>query len=200
PGALIPRPETEALVDMAVERAAGRDGARILDVGTGSGCIALAIKSALPSARVTAIDASPDALRVAQANAQTLALDVDIRLVDILSPEAANIGQFDIVVSNPPYVRLSESCSMDTNVLDHEPRMALFVPDDDPLLFYRRIARLSLGGMLAPGGSLLFEINEALGPQTARMLTSLGLRDAAISPDFTGRDRYASCSRQSTTN
>lgn len=195
PGVLIPRPETEGLVDLAVGWAEGREGLRVLDVGTGSGCVALALRQALAKPKVTAVDASDDALRIARANADRLGLDVNISRLDILAPEAEAMARggvpFDIVVSNPPYVRLSERASMEANVVDHEPAMALFVPDSDPLLFYRRIAGLCADGLLAPGGCLLFEINEALGIETADMLRGAGFASVAVEKDFTGRDRYA---------
>lgn len=194
PGVLIPRPETEGLADLAIGWAGGRDGLRVLDVGTGSGCLALALRQALAAPEVMAVDASDDALRVAQTNADRLGLDIDIFKLDILSPQADDMaradGPFDIVVSNPPYVRLSERGQMEANVLDHEPALALFVPDEDPLLFYRRIAQLCVAGLLAPDGALFFEINEALGSETESMLRRLGFSDVAVGKDFTGRDRY----------
>lgn len=194
PGVLIPRPETEGLVDLAVAWAGGREGLRALDIGTGSGCIALALRRALACPEVMAIDASDDALRIAQTNADRLDLDVDIFKTDVLSPQASQMaaddGPFDIVISNPPYVRDSERAQMATNVLDHEPEMALFVPDSDPLIFYRRIGQLCQQGLLAPDGCLFFEINEALGHETAAMLTDLGFTAVRVEQDFTGRDRF----------
>lgn len=198
PGVLIPRPETEGLVDLAVGWASGRKGLRVLDIGTGSGCIALSLRHSLCEPEVMAVDASDDALRTARANAQRLGLDVDIASLDILSPQADALAAsgpgFDIVVSNPPYVRLSERAHMEANVLDHEPAMALFVPDDDPLLFYRRIGQLCARGLLAPRGALFFEINEALGRETADMLAGLGLSDVKVCDDFTGRHRFVRAS------
>lgn len=194
PGVLIPRPETEGLVDLAVQWADGRATLRALDIGTGSGCIALALRNALACPEVMAIDASDDALRIAQTNADQLDLDVDIFKTDILSPQAqqmaADDGPFDIVISNPPYVRDSERAQMAPNVLDHEPQMALFVPDADPLLFYRRIGQLCTEGLLSPDGRLFFEINEALGRETANVLTGLGFKSVKVLKDYTGRDRY----------
>lgn len=198
PGVLIPRPETEGLVDLAVHWAGGRKGLRVLDIGTGSGCIALSLRHSLREPEVMAVDASDDALRTARANAERLGLDIDIARLDILSPEADELAasgkRFDIIVSNPPYVRLSECARMESNVLDHEPHMALFVPDDDPLLFYRRIGHLCASGLLAQGGALFFEINEALGAETADVLTGLGFADVKVGVDFTGRDRFVSAS------
>lgn len=199
PGALIPRPETEGLLDLATQWADGRRGLKALDVGTGSGCIALALASTLSEPNVLAIDASDDALAIAQANAARLSLPVTLRKVDILSLAAEALattdGPFDLVVSNPPYVRDSERATMAPNVLDHEPALALFVPDSDPLLFYRRIGHLCAGGLLRQGGALLFEINEALGAEMADLLRGQGFAKVQILPDFTGRDRFATAIR-----
>ena len=194
PGVLIPRPETEELVERVVGWAGGRRGLRALDVGTGSGCIALSLRSALTDPRVVAVDASADALRIAGGNAEALGLDVDFRQADILAANVEDLlagqGPYDAVVSNPPYVRLSEAEAMSSVVLDHEPRMALFVADDDPLVFYRRIGRLCRDGLLSPSGRVFFEINEALGAETGIMLRGLGFGSVSVAKDFTGRDRF----------
>lgn len=193
PGVLIPRPETEELVSLVINWAGGRQGLRVLDIGTGSGCIALSLGRGLSHPTVHAVDASDEALAIASQNANSLGLDVDFRKLDILSPQAdvwASSAQYDAVVSNPPYVMLSERESMSVNVLCHEPAMALFVPDDDPLLFYRRIATLCVSGLLAASGCLFFEINEALGNETSEELRRVGFANVSVIKDFTGRDRF----------
>ena len=194
-GVLIPRPETEGLVERIISWADGRTDLRAIDLGTGSGCIAIALARGLVAAEVMAVDASDDAIRIAQGNADRLAPEADIFKVDLLSSEADDMaddcGPFDIVVSNPPYIRQSERKDMAANVLDHEPEMALFVPDADPLLFYRRIGQLCIDGLLDPdGGALFFEINEALGHETAEMLRGLGFAQVSVEKDYLGKDRY----------
>lgn len=193
PGVLIPRPETEELV----ERMMGELGAglHVLDVGTGSGCIAVTLALQLPDARVSAWDVSPGALEVARANAAVLGVHVDFALRDVLSYEPSADERYDVIVSNPPYVTESEKCCMEKNVLDWEPGLALFVPDDDPLLFYRRIAALGVR-MLLPGGRLYFEINRAYGPATVDMLCAMGYADVALSKDLSGNDRFVSARLQ----
>lgn len=188
-GALIPRPETEQLVDSVCEWARGRKGLRVLDIGTGSGCIAVAISERLDGAEVVGIDVSDEALAVARHNVE--GRGIELRKVDILAAEAGDIGTFDIVVSNPPYVMECERASMERNVLDYEPEGALFVPDDDPLVFYRRITELCRNGLLAVGGGLFFEINEALGGEMKRMMESAGFRGVVIKKDYLGKDRMA---------
>lgn len=188
-GALIPRPETEQLVDAVCEWAKGRKGLRVLDIGTGSGCIAVAISEKLDGAEVVGIDVSDEALAVARHNVE--GRSIELRKVDILAAEAGDIGTFDIIVSNPPYVMERERASMERNVLDYEPERALFVPDDDPLVFYRRITELCRSGLLACGGGLFFEINEALGGEMKSMMESAGFRDVVIKKDYLGKDRMA---------
>jgi len=188
-GALIPRPETEQLVDAVCEWAGGRMGLRVLDIGTGSGCIAVALSEKLDGAEVVGIDVSDEALTVARRNVE--GRGVELRKVDILTAKAGDIGTFDIVVSNPPYVMERERASMERNVLDYEPGRALFVPDDDPLVFYRRITELCRRGLLADGGGLFFEINETLGGEMKSMMESAGFRGVAIKKDYLGKDRMA---------
>ncbi len=193
PGVLIPRPETAGLVDLVAQWTQNRE-VDILDIGTGSGCIALALRHLLPDSSVMAIDASVEAVRIAQENATRLSLDVDVCQMDIFSHEAEGLissnGPFDVVVSNPPYIMESERKDMKPNVLDHEPAMALFVTDDDPLVFYRRIATLCRSGLLAQDGSLFFEINEALGKEMDAMLRDLGYAKVEILKDYVGKDRF----------
>lgn len=191
PGVLIPRPETEELVDLIV-RENGQDPVRILDIGTGSGCIAISLARLLPTASVSAWDISPAALEIARTNNRSLHAGVSFGEVDILQPDAKpDSGPFDILVSNPPYVCFDEKTGMEQNVLLYEPHTALFVPDDDPLLFYRAIAR-SGRTLLAPQGKIYFEINSRFGPQTTELLQQLGYVRINLHQDISGRDRMIS--------
>ena len=182
---LIPRPETEELVEWISREWKGRP-VRILDIGTGSGAIAVALAKKLTEAMVSAVDISEKAILMAAANAAGNAVQVSFAVCDILNGKPE--GKFDVIVSNPPYVRHSEQEFMRKNVLDYEPGNALFVPDDDPLLFYRRIAGLGRE-MLNEGGALYFEINEAFGNETVRLLTELGYSQIEIRADILGKER-----------
>ncbi len=176
PATLIPRPETEELVQLIARAHAGQPGLRLLDVGTGSGCLAIALALALPRpARIVAVDISAGALVVAGRNAARYAPLVELQQVDILQELPAGLppGSLDIVVSNPPYVRESERALMRENVLAWEPPTALFVPDDDPLRFYRRLGEVGQL-LLRPGGGLYLEINEALSDETQALLRGQG--------------------------
>ena len=213
PSTLIPRPETAELVErinLKSEILNLKSPIHVLDVGTGSGCIAISLKKAHPEWSVTGIDISPEAIEVARENAKRNGVEVDFYVADILSPSmgesegASNLKfqisnlKYDVVVSNPPYICESEKVSMKPNVLDYEPSTALFVPDSDPLLFYRRIAELQTrrspnskqGGAQTPKPLFLFfEINEAYGPQLSAMLESIGYTDIQIHKDIYGKDR-----------
>lgn len=185
---LIPRPETEEIVSLIVERNFGRKGLSILDICTGSGCIGLALQNLFPESTVYGLDISPEALHMARQNAARLHLFTQFFECDILHQQPRlPISQFDIIVSNPPYIRHQEQSAMQPNVLDFEPHLALFVPDHDPLLFYRAIAGHAQS-MLSPGGILVFEINEHLGPDTCTMLQSMGFTTELIQ-DFRDKDR-----------
>ena len=189
-GVLIPRPETEVLVDKVLElvRCAGGDGpSRVLDVGTGSGCIAISL--ALAGCKVTAMDISEDALGVALENASMLHAEVDFIHENILHPSFVS-EQWDVIVSNPPYVCLSEAEDMDRNVLDYEPHLALFVPDTDPLIFYRAIASFALSH-LVQGGWLCLEINQAFPKEITELLASFGFRNITIISDQYEKKRIA---------
>lgn len=196
PAVLIPRPETAGLVDMITDRYAGASDLSVLDVGTGSGCIAIALARALSFADVTAVDVSEAALDVARENAKALHTTINFRQMDILtaSSEAFTAGSFDIVVSNPPYIAMHEKAKMEARVYDHEPTGALFVPDDDPLVFYNAIARLSQS-WLKPGGRLYFEINPLFADGLKKLLNGLGFSDVDIIRDYKGNYRYAVCQR-----
>ncbi len=185
PATLIPRPETAELVDFIGQtlRPSAALPLRVADVGTGSGCIALALKQLFPAWQVTGFDISAEALTVARDNAERNGLSVDFRQADIFSDE---IGIFDVLVSNPPYICERERAEMDATVLDYEPASALFVPDTDPLLFYRTIAEAKK----AP--YLFFELNEHYADATCRLLTSLGYTDTELRHDMFGKPRLLS--------
>lgn len=188
PATLIPRPETEQLVDMIVDENPAAD-LNVLDVGTGSGCIAISLAMALKFATVTAYDISAEALAVAQTNAKSIKAQVNFAEVDALKPWPAQRESLDIVVSNPPYICESEKVQMESNVLDYEPAHALFVPDENPLLFYKQISQeASLA--LKPGGRLYFEINRRYGSETAAMLKGMGYDDVSVLTDTYGNERF----------
>lgn len=187
---LIPRPETEELVDWIIkeEKKIERQKAiKILDIGTGSGCIAISLSKNIPNATVFAIDVSPEALRVAKSNAAENQVDVTFLERDILKTEDL-LQQFDIIVSNPPYVRNLEKQEIKKNVLDNEPHLALFVDDLDALIFYRKIALLATKN-LKDGGQLFFEINQYLGKEMIDLLTELGFQEVELRKDIYGNDR-----------
>ncbi len=187
---LIPRPETEELVQLAAPELPMDKPLRIWDVGTGSGCIAIALAKRFPQATVTAFDVSEKALATARKNAILNKVDVEFVCDDVLNPQSEAWDQpVDLVVSNPPYIRESEKASMEHNVLGFEPSTALFVPDDDPLVFYRQILKLGTS-QLNPGGLFLFEINEALGEEMLQLGQEMGF-DGTVLEDYHGRARFA---------
>lgn len=187
PHTLIPRPETAELVNLIKDNEKEHSPQHILDLCTGSGCIAIALSKALPSAKVFATDISAEALAVAKKNAECNHANVSFLVADILKEENPSGERFDIIVSNPPYVRVMEKAMMHRNVLDYEPHLALFVPDDDPLIFYRHIAEFA-SKHLRTGGKLYLEINEALGNETAALLEKQGYR-CIVHKDSFGKDR-----------
>lgn len=192
PATLIPRPETEQLVDMIVDENPGSDLA-VLDIGTGSGCIAISLARALKFAQVTATDVSPDALAVAQHNATALKTRVRFIEQDILTCSAPSQA-WDIIVSNPPYITEQEKTTMERNVLDYEPHSALFVPNDDPMLFYRPIAAYA-SRSLKNGGRLYLEINRAMAQQVSDILRQAGLSNIHIHNDFNGNNRFITATK-----
>ncbi|MDR1259201.1 MAG: peptide chain release factor N(5)-glutamine methyltransferase [Tannerellaceae bacterium] len=189
---LIPRPETEELVALiAGDHSSGREPARVLDIGTGSGCIAVALALNLPGSEVVAADLYDDVLSLAGENAVMNNAVVSFVRTDILSPARAVSdieGTFDIIVSNPPYVMESEKADMERNVLLYEPPQALFVPDSDPLTFYHAIASLS-AAKLREGGTLYLEVNSLLAKETAAALAAHGYAKIKIIQDLSGKDR-----------
>ncbi len=185
---LIPRPETEELVSWIVSD--NKESSHILhavDIGTGSGCIALALKNELQESKITAIDISDKALEVVKRNAENLNLSIETLQLDILNDRLPK-KKLDFIVSNPPYVCETEKSDMRSNVLDYEPSLALFVKDSDPLLFYRRILELATESV-KENGSVYFEINERFAEETIRLADSLGWRKSVVKKDIFGRDR-----------
>jgi release factor glutamine methyltransferase len=208
PSVLIPRPETEILCREVISAQGAKCSngplPRILDLCTGSGCIAWTLALEIPGAEVVAVDISDDALAVAASQdfseemARTGALAPRFIKADVLAGPLEELGQFDIIVSNPPYVMDSEKALMRSNVLDYEPHLALFVPDHDPLKFYRAVAQWT-DALLAPGGFGIVEINEALGPQTADIFRTAcpespvdGYNSVEVVPDLSDRHRFVS--------
>ena len=216
PGVLIPRPETEELCrwilasvehgftrtfresphqsDAEVRVSPSQSDANILDIGTGSGCIAITLALELPDAKVTAWDISNEALCIAAGNAKSLGANVTFERMDVLNTSLTShlsplTSQFDLIVSNPPYICEKEKSAMECNVLDHEPHLALFVPDDDPLLFYRAIAQYAIEG-LKPQGSLFFEINPLYADDLVQMLRLMSYHDISIRRDQFGKPRF----------
>ena len=200
---LIPRPETEELVEWIIESWKSENQKRInvLDIGTGTGCIPITLKTNLPQANVFAIDVSEMALEVARRNARLNKVEVNFIQANILEVEDLSKIQtsislptnFDIIVSNPPYVRNLEKQEIKKNVLDYEPHLALFVEDTDALLFYRKIAQLAIKN-LSPNGLLFFEINQYLGKETVELLENLGFKNIELKKDIYGNDRMVKCS------
>lgn len=188
PGVLIPRPETAELVDLIVKENE-EDDLRVLDLCTGSGAIALALARNLPFSRVTALDISPEAIATTKENADSLKVKLNIIQEDVFT-HAFPSRSFDIIVSNPPYVDESEKTDMEANVLNYEPHIALFVPDNDPLRFYKSIAEIAQNS-LAEGGKLYFEINPRHAFELASMLKGLGFLDVEILKDSHGKERFA---------
>lgn len=196
PSVLIPRPETEELVDWVIKdyhtasaAYAGNKVIRILDIGTGSGCIAISLKKHLELAEVTAIDISNYALEVARENAMKNAVDVEFRLADILDEKHwPELGIFDIIISNPPYIGEDEKVEMPRNVLDYEPDLALFVNPDDPLIFYRKIVLFAKSNLKSEG-KLFFETHEKYGKEVAELLKKNNFKKVELRNDLSGKAR-----------
>ena len=186
---LIPRPETEELVEWILSNSSPTLPYRILDIGTGSGCIAVSLAKNLPNASVFGLDISNEALKLAKKNAKKNNTTVHFEQVDILKSDTIiSFESFDVIVSNPPYITKSEKYYMEKNVLEYEPENALFVPDNNPLLFYQRIAEFGKI-RLNKNGSLFFEINSAFGKETVNMLKKTGYNEVALRKDISGKDR-----------
>lgn len=188
PGVLIPRPETEELCAWITSDSKASGSPKVLDIGTGSGCIAITLQLNMPESKVTAWDISADALDVARENAQLLGANVNFVKQDALNAKPE--GEWDVIVSNPPYICEKEKKDMAVNVLEHEPHKALFVPDADPLLFYRAITRLAVQ-TLSKGGRLYFEINPIYADDTCRMMQAEGMTAVELRSDMYGKQRMA---------
>jgi len=184
---LIPRPETEELVDNIIKINNSKQCLKILDIGTGTGCIALALKKNIPSAIVNGIDFSDNAIEIAKKNATHLQLNVSFSVVDIFENNLS-FDKTDIIVSNPPYIPFSDKISMKKNVLEYEPHSALFVPDNDPLRFYIRIAELALSS-LNDNGQLWFEIHEEFGQKVVDLLNVMGFKNTTLIFDINNKNR-----------
>jgi release factor glutamine methyltransferase len=194
---LIPRPETEELVDWIVKEALSNElrAMSIIDIGTGSGCIPITLKKKLPNIDVTAIDVCSEALFTATENAMEHNVDINFILLDFLDEEKWNeLGSFDIIVSNPPYVKQSEKDSMHDRVTSFEPHLALFVPDNDALLFYRKLSDFAIKH-LNINGNLFVELNEALGNDAVSLFRSTGFTDVQLKKDMQGKDRMIKATR-----
>lgn len=186
-GVLIPRPETEELVGWIIKENY-KTHKKILDIGTGSGCIAISLARNLTDSTIYASDISNEALKITRQNSRLNNVDIQIIPLDILNPGDQLNETFDIIVSNPPYITEKEKKLMHKNVLDFEPELALFVPDDNPLLFYRAVIKFGLSH-LNPGGEIFFEINEAYGHDTALLLEEKNYQDIVLKKDINGKDR-----------
>lgn len=191
---LIPRPETEELVTWIIDEAA-QGTQQVLDIGTGSGCIPIALKKGLPAASITSIDIDPNALQVAHDNATTLQADIQLIELDFLNESLWHKlpGYYDTIVSNPPYIKAMESNTMAKHVLDYEPARALFVPDNDALVFYRKIAAFA-STHLNNAGSIYMEINEALGKEVKQLFEATGYH-VTLKQDLQGKDRMIKASK-----
>ncbi len=188
PDVMIPRPETEELVDLILNENRGYNG-EILDAGCGSGCIAIALALNLPLAKVTGIDISEGAIRISEENARLNNVIVFFSVVDIFNPVFKSGEKSGIIVSNPPYIRESEKVHIARNVIGFEPHRALFVPDSDPLVFFRAILIIA-EQRLIPGGKIYFEINESLGKPMEELLGSSGFSNVEVIKDINGKDRF----------
>lgn len=193
--ALIPRPETEELVDWILQECSNVGNA--LDICTGSGCIAVCLAKYLKEAKVSALDISSEAIGLARENALNHQLDIVFYQKDIMATDSL-WQRFDLIVANPPYVTMNEKVDMMPNVLNYEPSLALFVDDEDPLIFYRTIARFARKN-LVDGGMLFFEINRKFGKETVDLLASMGFVDIVPKKDISGNDRFIKCKTQLTT-
>ena len=194
PGVLIPRPETAELVEWIVQDHATQN-ARILDLGTGSGCIAISLSKQMSQAVVEACDISHEALAVAKENNQTSGASVGFFHHDMLDHTTPLPHTYNILVSNPPYIKQSEAADMERNVTEWEPHTALFVPDDDALRFYRAIAEIGMTDALLPDGHIYVEINQALGKETIELFQSYGYKDVTLRKDIYGNDRMVKAVR-----
>lgn len=192
PAVLIPRPETEELVDWILKERPDKESFYVLDIGTGSGCIPVSLKKKRPGWTVSAIDISQEALVIAKENADELGVEVDFKAVDLTDETSwPGLGEIDLLVSNPPYIPWSDWNTLPENVREHEPSEALFVPDTDPLLFYRLIAQLARQ-QLKKGGAIYLEINETLGVEVVSLFQAQGFTSIELKKDMQGKHRMLS--------
>lgn len=189
---LIPRPETEELVEWVLNTTEKEEKLNIIDIGTGTGCIPISLKKHLPNTNISAIDVSEDALKIAKLNAELNNIDINFIRKDILKTEQLT-QMYDVIVSNPPYVRNLEKVEIKNNVLENEPHLALFVDDNNPLIFYSKIADLAKNH-LTKNGVLFFEINQYLGKETVDMLKEKGFTNIELRKDFSTNDRMIKAS------
>ena len=195
PDVLIPRPETEELIDLIVKENTSRKINSILDIGTGSGCIALSLKKYFPESEVTGIDISENSLKIANENSELNGLQVNFVKADILDSNVKNkFEKFDLIVSNPPYVTEDDKILMKKNVLEFEPHLALFVENNEPLVFYEKIADFSVE-KLNPDGQLWFEVNEKYGYEVSGLLKHKGFKNVTVIKDFMGKERFVFCKK-----
>ncbi|MDO6801865.1 peptide chain release factor N(5)-glutamine methyltransferase [Wenyingzhuangia sp. 1_MG-2023] len=192
PNVLIPRPETEELIQWIVADSISKNNIDILDIGTGTGCIPILLKHQLKQATVQTIDVSKKAIETAKENANINKVAIEFIHQDILKTEKLS-KYYDVIVSNPPYVRNLEKKEMQQNVLAHEPHLALFIADEDPLIFYRKIAQLAKQA-LKPNGALYYEINQYLGKETVVLLKDIGFKHVTLQKDIFGNDRMIKAS------
>jgi release factor glutamine methyltransferase len=191
PAVLIPRPETEELVRLVLDESKlHKESFSILDAGTGSGCIAVTLRKKIDRCHVYAADVSAEALSIARENSEKQECEIHFLQLDLLNEkERAKLPLLTFIVSNPPYITQSEKSSLSANVIDHEPHLALFTPQNDPLIFYRALAELG-NEKLKPGGSIFAEINETLGIETCILFQKLGYTDVQLKQDLQGKDRF----------
>ncbi|MCF8277612.1 MAG: peptide chain release factor N(5)-glutamine methyltransferase [Flavobacteriales bacterium] len=192
---LIPRPETEELCELVLNENNRTEQLHVIDLGTGSGCIPIALKSKAPAWKVDAVEVDEGALALAKENATLNNLEIGFHQVDLLSTYDLPLSTYDLIVSNPPYIAQKEAVDILDNVLVHEPHLALFIADDDPLLFYRKM--LDIGQhSLAKGGKFYFEFNEQYGAEMQELMEEKGYSDIRIIKDLSGKDRFAVCTRR----
>lgn len=192
---LIPRPETEELCELVLRENDTTKPLNVIDLGTGSGCIPIALKSKAPAWKVDAVEVDEGALALAKENATLNNLEIGFHQVDLLSTYDLPLSTYDLIVSNPPYIAQKEAVDILDNVLVHEPHLALFIADDDPLLFYRKM--LDMGQhSLEKGGKFYFEFNEQYGKEMTELMEEKGYSDIRIVKDLSGKDRFAMCTRR----
>ncbi|MDB4678208.1 peptide chain release factor N(5)-glutamine methyltransferase [bacterium] len=191
---LIPRPETEELCELVLNENNTTKALSVIDLGTGSGCIPIALKSKASAWKVDAIEVDEGALSLAKQNAKLNNLEIGFQQLDLLAPQISNIKTYNVIVSNPPYIAEKEADTIKENVLVHEPHLALFIKDEDPLLFYRKM--LDIGQeSLEKGGKFYFEFNEQYGPEMIELMEQKGYSDIRIVKDLSGKDRFAVCTK-----